>query len=75
MQCPDQKPNRLPQPGLLPFSARGRCYLGNLGQNHRTPPGRLVSPSLWATIPRRIPNARELRVEQIRVILTSSKAR
>ena len=31
MQCPDQKPNGLRQPGLLPFSARGRCYPGNLG--------------------------------------------
>jgi hypothetical protein len=30
-QCPDQKPNGFRQPGLLPFSARRRCYLGNLG--------------------------------------------
>jgi hypothetical protein len=39
MQSPDQKPNGLPQPGLLPFSARGRCYLGNLGligSDHRS---------------------------------------
>ena len=31
MPCRDQKPNGLPQPRLLPFSARTRCYLGNLG--------------------------------------------
>jgi hypothetical protein len=33
MQCPDQKPNGLRQPGLLPFLARGRCYLGIPGLN------------------------------------------
>jgi hypothetical protein len=44
MQCPDQKPNGLRQPGLLPFSARERCYLGNPGyKEHNTEKVRMGS--------------------------------
>ena len=31
MQCPDQKPSRLRQPNLLPFTASEKCYPGYLG--------------------------------------------
>ena len=37
VQSPDQMPNGFRLPCLLPLSASGRCYPGNLGSNHVDP--------------------------------------